>query len=86
MKKFFQSFRFGPGAATVRRVDEAYRQGVIAGRLTVSQEQAAQEQEALDRAYSTGYQLGYISAHSGGGVPGAGAPDPAAWIWGVDRR
>ncbi len=86
MMKFFRSFRkfqqdgAHPFETAAAAFDEGFNQGVMTGKAA-----ARPEQEALDRAYSTGYRLGYISAHSGGGVPGA-HPDPAPWISGADRR
>ena len=68
--------------------DEGFKLGTMTGKA-----EARPEQEALDRSYTTGFQLGYMKALSNGGqyncriratdLRAPSTPDPAAWISGV---
>ena len=94
MLKYIKSFRSfaGEAGAVGAAFDEGFRQGEMAGLAA-----AAPEQETLDRAYTDGVRAGYISGLNKGSqyncrvretdlrAPST-APDPAAWISGVDRR
>ena len=72
--KYFRSFRKFKLAhvQAPAAFDEGFRQGEMTGKAA---------------EYQTGFQLGYMKALSDGGqVTDLKAPDPAAWISGVDRR